>query len=64
MKKIDLSIIIVSYNTKDFLKKCIESIQDGIGSKLKYEIIVVDNASSDGTVEEIKSFDPLRQSFS
>jgi len=63
MKKIDLSIIIVSYNTKDFLKKCIESIQDGIGSKLKYEIIVVDNASSDGTVEEIKSFDKLRTRF-
>ena len=45
---IDLSIVIVSYNTKDFLKKCIESVQD-TSKNFTYEIIVVDNASSDGS---------------
>lgn len=53
---LDLSIIIVSYNTKDFLQKCIESIKSTAGD-FTYEIIVVDNASRDGSVEMIsKSF--------
>jgi GT2 family glycosyltransferase len=46
----DLSIIIVSYNTKEFLKGCIESIYKTT-KNLKFEIIVVDNASSDATVQ-------------
>lgn len=51
---IDLSIIIVSYNTKDFLKKCIESIIN-TSKNLEYEIIVVDNNSTDGTKEIVQS---------
>lgn len=49
--KHDLSIIIVSYNTKKFLKECLESIQENVSSKISYEVIVVDNASSDDTVK-------------
>ena len=44
----DLSVIIVSYNTKDYLLECLQSIDQ------KYEIIIIDNASSDGSVDEIK----------
>lgn len=50
---IDLSIIIVSYNTSDFLKECIESIRKNTNN-FNYEIIVVDNNSSDDSVEIIK----------
>ncbi len=50
---IDLSIIIVSYNTLDFLKECIESIEKNT-EKFNYEIIVVDNISSDNSVEMVK----------
>lgn len=50
---LDLSIIIVSYNTKDFLLACIESIIKTI-KKISYEIIVVDNNSQDHTQEELK----------
>ena len=50
---IDLSIIIVSYNSKDFLISCIDSIKRYAGS-IKYELIIVDNASSDGSVDEVK----------
>jgi O-antigen biosynthesis protein len=49
---LDLSIIIVNYNVKEFLQNLIYSIEKAAGS-LRYEIIVVDNASSDGSVEFI-----------
>ncbi len=45
-----LSIIIVNFNTKEYLKYCLNSISE-FTSDLNYEIIVVDNASSDGSVE-------------
>ena len=46
----DLSIIIVNYNTKDLLKDCISSVKKTFPEG---EIIVVDNLSSDGSREEI-----------
>jgi hypothetical protein len=50
---IDLSIVIVSYNTKDFLQKCIESIKNTV-KDFTYEIIIVDNASKDNSSDLIK----------
>ncbi|MEJ7556720.1 MAG: glycosyltransferase family 2 protein [Pedobacter sp.] len=44
----DVSIIIVNYNTKELISNCIASIISQT-SKLIYEIIVVDNASTDGS---------------
>jgi len=44
----NLSIVIVSYNTKEILKKCLESLS------ADFEIIVVDNASTDDSVPMIK----------
>jgi GT2 family glycosyltransferase len=48
-----LSIIIVNWNTRDLLAQCLESICDTI-SNLAFEIIVVDNASTDGSQEMIR----------
>jgi GT2 family glycosyltransferase len=53
---LDLSIVIVNYNTKEFLKKCINSLLYCISKKVNYEIIIVDNASSDGSSSEISNF--------
>ncbi|MCL6096466.1 MAG: glycosyltransferase family 2 protein [Patescibacteria group bacterium] len=50
---IDLSIVIVSYNTKDFLKKCLDSIYK-TSKNFGFEIIVSDNNSKDGSVEMVK----------
>lgn len=52
-----LSIIIVSYNTKDVLDDCISSIKKS-NTKSTYEIIVVDNASHDGSVEMLETKHP------
>lgn len=49
----DLSIVIVSYNTKKLLASCLESLVDQT-REISYEVIVVDNGSTDGTVEELK----------
>jgi len=48
-----VSIIIVSWNVKDLLLKCIESVLF-FSKNINFEIIVVDNGSSDGTLEAIK----------
>ncbi len=49
----DLSIIILNYNTKDLLDSCLWSILKNSKSQ-NFEIIVVDNASTDGSVAMIK----------
>ncbi len=53
MNNIDLSIIIVNYNVKEFLQNLLTSIQKSSLNVTK-EIIVVDNASDDGSVEIIQ----------
>lgn len=50
----DVSIIIVNYNTLELTKNCIESIIANT-SIVKYEIILVDNASNDGSKEYFES---------
>lgn len=48
----DLSIIIVSFNTKEITKKCLLSLKKNFQKyPLQYEIIVVDNSSVDGSKE-------------
>lgn len=49
----DLSIIIVAYNVKDLVKKCLKCVEDS-SDKLNKEVIYVDNGSNDGTGEMIK----------
>lgn len=54
MKEIDVSIIIVNYNAKDFLRTCLTSLFTAISDKITYEVIVVDNASSDQSAEMVE----------
>jgi len=44
----DISVLIVSWNTRDYLARCLRAIPGAAGT-LTVEIIVVDNGSSDGT---------------
>ncbi len=50
--QIDLSIIIVSWNVRDLLRDCINSIIAGCGD-LNVEVIIVDSASSDGSPQMV-----------
>lgn len=51
---IDLSIIIVNYNVKEFILNLVDSIKKA-AVKISTEIFIVDNASDDGSVELISS---------
>lgn len=63
MTKVDLSVVIVSYNVRELLARCLESVQ---GSKFKVqsstieprtlnlELFVVDNASRDGSATLVR----------
>jgi N-acetylglucosaminyl-diphospho-decaprenol L-rhamnosyltransferase len=50
----DVAILIVSYNTADVLAECLESVVAQRG-QLNQQIIVVDNASVDGSVDMVRS---------
>lgn len=51
----DLSIIIVSFNTQELLKKCLMSLMvNGKWLMVNSEVIVVDNASKDSSSEMVK----------
>jgi len=50
----DVSIVIVSWNVRRYLKACLESIYEN-KTDLMLEVYVVDNASSDGSAEMLKS---------
>lgn len=56
------SIILLTYNKLDYTKLCIESIRK-FTPKGQYEIIVVDNNSTDGTVEYLKEQSDIRAIF-
>ena len=50
-----VSVTIVTYNSGRFIKRCLESV---LAQKyLLKEVIVVDNASTDGTVDILDQFD-------
>ena len=51
---LELSIIVVTYNSRRHVRDCLESIQRTAGD-IDHEVIVVDNASQDGTQEIIRN---------
>jgi N-acetylglucosaminyl-diphospho-decaprenol L-rhamnosyltransferase len=49
---VDISVVIVSWNVRDLLRQCLRSILD---AGYSIEVIVVDNASADGSVEMVRA---------
>ncbi len=60
MATVTLAIAIVTFNTRDLLLQCLHSvIEDADRGGRTYRVIVVDNASTDGTVTAVKQAFPL-----
>jgi GT2 family glycosyltransferase len=51
---VDVSVIIVNWNTKGLLRDCLCSVYDHAGD-IDYEIIVIDNSSTDGSASMVKN---------
>ncbi|MCO6451802.1 MAG: glycosyltransferase family 2 protein [Caldilineales bacterium] len=54
MTDLDLSVIIVSWNVRQHLLNCIASLPDAIGPGRTWELVVVDNASSDDSAAAVR----------
>lgn len=50
----DLSVVIVNWNTRDLLRDCLKSVLQGLDT-LKAEVIVVDNASGDASAALVQA---------
>lgn len=57
---IDLSIAIVSYNTRTLMLDCLRSVFEST-QVIRFEVIVVDNHSTDATVETVRTSYPMVQ---
>lgn len=64
MADLELSVTICSWNTKEDLRACLQSLRS-VHDEAKFEVIVIENASSDGSAEmvenEFPEFSTLRQ---
>ncbi len=59
MTPLDLGIVIVSWNVRDLLRRCLHSIDESLrDSHIAYRVVVVDNASNDGTPAMVREHFP------
>lgn len=60
-KSVDLSIIIISYNTKEITKNCLDSVFASLAeAPFTFEVIVLDNASKDGSAQMLEKDKRIR----
>ena len=54
----EVSVVIVNHNTREYLRRCLVSIRHNL--HVDAEVIVVDNASNDGSEEMLREFPEIR----
>lgn len=59
--KYDLSIYVLAYNKLEYTRQCVESLLANIPSGLRYELILINHGSNDGTKEYFESIHPHKQ---
>jgi GT2 family glycosyltransferase len=51
----DFSILVVSWNTSQLTRDCLDSLPGSVATETSYEAIVVDNGSTDGSVDMLRA---------
>ena len=59
-RKAFISIIIPSYQSSNYISHCIKALKAQTYPKKKYEVIIVDNNSNDGTVKIIRQYEEIK----
>lgn len=54
----DVSVIVVTWNARDHLDPCLDAVLGAGGADVELELVVVDNDSSDGTVDHVRAAYP------
>lgn len=54
MKHVDVSVVMVGMNTRDLVLQCLKSLAEADWAELSHEVIYVDNASKDDSVEMVR----------
>src|SRR5215210_9556161 len=57
----DLSIVIVSFNTRELLRECLQSLRSTVPAAVAHELIVVDSASVDESSDMVERMYPSVQ---
>jgi len=52
---VEVSVIVINWNTKDYLAGCLDSLRDGGLDGLTAEVWVIDNASQDGSAQMVRA---------
>jgi hypothetical protein len=58
---VELTVVVVSWNVRDLLRRCLQSVLGRQPSTFDLEVIVVDNASSDGSADMVRDEFPQVQ---
>lgn len=56
MQEPEVAVLVINYNGKHFLKACLESLEKQVYKN--YQVYIVDNASTDGSIEYVKQHFP------
>lgn len=57
-QSVDLSILVLSYNTKELTLRCLETIYQNPPTNCSYEVLVLDNQSTDGSAAAVAAMYP------
>jgi len=52
---VDVSVIVINWNTRDYLVRCLDSLENGGLAGVNAEVWVIDNASTDGSAEVVRA---------
>ena len=67
----ELSLIISVYGQLECTRKCLHKLEETLSGKINYEVVIVDDASKDGTIEFLQSlgcsyrvfYNPINQGY-